>query len=442
MRNFPGGLPTYSRKRVEKHGAPYILFGAFACICYISPYFMWSYDEIHGFLLLSLRGTACILCVILMANAYWPEILKKYLPLYWHCILLYCLIFFPTFMIFQTQGATIWLFNMAIALFFLGVLVDWLSFMVIIAAGIGISYGIFALENPQVIINVDSETLYLVIYLCVFSVLISLLFSRRRERIQDDRVETMKSMGAAIAHEMRTPLANVMMSGRNLEKSTKILDKALKTPSEKNALVLKKELKDLSNLSQRLMRVSKGSQSLINLLLTNLRQDFEAFSQKPLSMKHCLEHTLNEFIFKPGHKSKVHVEGARDFQFKGNLDLVMHVFFNLLKNSLYFIQSSGKGEIFIKLVSGERNNRVIFKDTGSGIEKSRLPHLFKPFYTKRAHGTGVGLSFCKKAIESMGGKITVESELGVHTTFTITFPRIHTQQEALASKASTTLLKK
>ena len=61
---------------------------------------------------------------------------------------------------------------------------------------------------------------------------------------------------------------------------------------------------------------------------------------------------------------------------------------------------------------------------GPGIEKHRVPKLFTPFYSKRPHGTGIGLSFCKRAIEVMGGKIHVTSELGKNTTFIINLPNV------------------
>ena len=420
------GLVETLFQKTQANGIPYMAFGGFALINYVIPYFAWT-EATHHSMTLTLRLIAGILCFFLFLKGNWPETLQKYFPIYWYGTLLFCLPFFSTYLLLDEQSSISSWINIVLALFLLAILVDWISFIGLLLSGSILGFVVYGILHELSSVFSSMETLYWLSYIYFFTILIGLIFSRYRERIQDEHAESLKSMAGAIAHEMRTPLANVMLKGRILERSAESMEKALQESSERSTLTLGNEVKGLSKLSQSLLRVTKGTQNLIDLLLNNLSQNFENLSQEPLSMKYCLEHTLEEFSFKPGQRPQVHVEMTSDFQFKGNLELVMHVFFNLLKNSLYFIQSSGKGEVFIQLVSDERSNRIVFKDTGPGIEKDRLAHLFKPFYTKRAHGTGVGLSFCKKAIESMGGKITVASDLGVHTTFTITFPRIHTQ---------------
>lgn len=93
-------------------------------------------------------------------------------------------------------------------------------------------------------------------------------------------------------------------------------------------------------------------------------------------MEHCLRKALEEYSFKIHEKEKVHIDIKKDFYFLGNEDLIIHIFLNLLKNSLYFIQSSGKEEIFISVSSTSYLHQVVFKDTGTGIKSHRLPPLF------------------------------------------------------------------
>ena len=101
-----------------------------------------------------------------------------------------------------------------------------------------------------------------------------------------------------------------------------------------------------------------------------------------------------------------------------------HVIFNLLKNALYAIASTGKGEIFLSIISGKKGaaNRLVFKDTGPGIPPEHLRHIFDRFYTKTEHGSGIGLAFCQSVIQSFEGNISCLSSLGEHTTFTLSFP--------------------
>jgi two-component system NtrC family sensor kinase len=67
--------------------------------------------------------------------------------------------------------------------------------------------------------------------------------------------------------------------------------------------------------------------------------------------------------------------------------------------------------------------RVEFSDTGEGMPQQTLSHLFEPFYTTKERGTGLGLSISYGIIQSHGGQITVESHVGLGTTFTILLPQ-------------------
>ena len=65
---------------------------------------------------------------------------------------------------------------------------------------------------------------------------------------------------------------------------------------------------------------------------------------------------------------------------------------------------------------------VCFQDKGVGIKKEDFRKLFTPFFTTKAQGMGVGLAICKRFIELHGGSITVESEEGEGSTFTVILP--------------------
>jgi signal transduction histidine kinase len=65
---------------------------------------------------------------------------------------------------------------------------------------------------------------------------------------------------------------------------------------------------------------------------------------------------------------------------------------------------------------------VVICDSGPGIDKEILPHLFEPFVTSKDYGLGLGLSICYKIIEKHGGQITVVSKTGQGTSFTVWLP--------------------
>jgi len=75
------------------------------------------------------------------------------------------------------------------------------------------------------------------------------------------------------------------------------------------------------------------------------------------------------------------------------------------------------------------NEDIIIKisDTGVGIPEETKACLFQPFVTSKSTGLGLGLSFCKRAVEAHGGSISCDSEIGKGTTFTITIPQTSIQ---------------
>ena len=99
---------------------------------------------------------------------------------------------------------------------------------------------------------------------------------------------------------------------------------------------------------------------------------------------------------------------------------LQEVFLNLLKNA--YDASLPKGKIFFTAHMVEKSLVIKVQDTGCGITKEQLPTIFQPFVTYKKNGTGLGLAICDHIIKAHGGTISVESEVGVGTTFTITLP--------------------
>ena len=103
-------------------------------------------------------------------------------------------------------------------------------------------------------------------------------------------------------------------------------------------------------------------------------------------------------------------------------DQLEQVFFNLLKNALEAVKDGGK----IALEIGADDNDVVttITDSGTGIPAEQLVHLFEPYRTTKEHGTGLGLMISQRIVRDHGGTISVESEPGRGTTFTVRLPRL------------------
>lgn len=414
---------------VSSHGAQYELFGIFAVINYIVPYFMWSPASNNNYtLLICLRLLAGSMCFLLIIKDYWHESLAPYLPVYWYGTLLYCLPFLTTYMLFDSQGSTFWLLNMILSLLLLAVLVDYRSFIIILILGVAGGYGLFFATNESRVFYLSADTLYWTVYMCFYSVLVGLLFSRRNEKIAQEKLTAYKNVSASIAHEMRTPLSSMFISAQGVKDYLPLLLKTYEIAKENKLDIPKldqRKLQLLKDVPNHFISISRRSLSIIDMLLTKFCTfEHPALVLDKCSMVSCIIKTLDEYPFYPKIERKLIELNLRfDFTFYGNESLVIHIFSNLIKNSLYQIHSSHRGRIKIWFSESDDFNIVHFSDDATGIKTNDLARIFETFYTSKENGSGIGLAYCKKVMDVFGGRILCHSTYGKFTEFQLHFPK-------------------
>ncbi|MCA9064060.1 MAG: sensor histidine kinase [Planctomycetaceae bacterium] len=112
-----------------------------------------------------------------------------------------------------------------------------------------------------------------------------------------------------------------------------------------------------------------------------------------------------------------------------NSSQIQQILMNLIVNARQAMKENGRLKLVVRDNAAEGWAEVSVGDTGCGIPHDKLPHIFEAFYTtKKADargqgGTGLGLSLCLKIVEAHKGRIRVESEPGIGTTFTLKLPR-------------------
>jgi signal transduction histidine kinase len=109
----------------------------------------------------------------------------------------------------------------------------------------------------------------------------------------------------------------------------------------------------------------------------------------------------------------------------GDEESLVRVFTNIIGNATKYTPEDGK--ITVAVQNEEYYITVSISDTGSGIPHDKLPYIFEPFFRvkgkeERHRGSGLGLTFCKKIMESHGGEIWATSKEGEGTTFVLKFP--------------------
>lgn len=221
-----------------------------------------------------------------------------------------------------------------------------------------------------------------------------------------------------ISHEYRTPLAVILGSSEMLQQYSHKLSEEKK---QKHLERIQGAVEHMKTLVENVLTFGKAEAGKLE------------FNPAPLNVETFCRNLLEE-------QQMVAGGCTLNFTYQGNRDsvyldaqLLQHILSNLLSNAVKY---SPKGST-VSLNACCEDDRVIFcvQDQGIGIPLSEQQRLFQPFFRAsnigNIGGTGMGLAIVKKCVDAHGGQITVESEVGVGTTFTVKLPlnRISTREQ-------------
>jgi PAS domain S-box-containing protein len=240
------------------------------------------------------------------------------------------------------------------------------------------------------------------------------------------KLEGMTLVSAVIAHELRTPLSAFGVATEGLKSVFPKLKQAYLWAKEHSAPIDDLTSDYLIGIEQSIMSMGqevRAAFTFIDMALLNSDPNVDKGNREIFPISASVEDALARYPFH-GNRELVHWQNnpQTDFQIKADKILITHVLFNLLKNALYYVAAAGKGDIQIWLEKGTDYNKLYFKDTGTGIDSEVLPHIFERFFSRTYHGAGIGLTFCKTVMESIGGNISCESVKGDYTLFALNFP--------------------
>lgn len=252
------------------------------------------------------------------------------------------------------------------------------------------------------------------------------LESQQAEAEQLRRLDEMKtSFFTNVSHELRTPLTLIISP---LEEALRQLKQVglednlrLAHRNSKNLLNLVNEVLDLSKLEVGRLEVNRTEVDL----LPYLRRIFFSF-QSGADLKNI------KLDFQPDlpATSVLHTDTVK-------LEKVLN---NLIGNALKFTPNEGRIRLTAAISEQAPTNiQIRVSDTGPGIHPDDLPHIFGRFFqSKKGHrqlegGTGIGLALAHQLTELMGGILTVDSEWGKGSVFTITIPGVQ-QRESIYSR--------
>jgi signal transduction histidine kinase len=229
---------------------------------------------------------------------------------------------------------------------------------------------------------------------------------QRQETVRRDLV-------ANVSHDLRTPLASLrgyletlMIKGDSLPPEEQKMYLAIATQQTERLARLVAELFELAKLEAKDVSVQTESFP-VSELIQDVVQKFELDAhRRQLAIR-------------------ARVEGDLPFV-TADIALVERVLQNLIDNALSHTPAGGS--VTVTARAREREIAITVADTGSGISKDHLPHIFERLYRadksrdSRSGGAGLGLAIARQIVELHGGRIAVESELGRGTAFSFSLP--------------------
>ncbi|MFH1129776.1 MAG: ATP-binding protein [Pseudomonadota bacterium] len=261
------------------------------------------------------------------------------------------------------------------------------------------------------------------IVVIVVVILIGATYAINRIREADDKrlsilhkieyTTKMASIGrlaSGVAHEINNPLA-IISEKAGLLKDILSLD-SQKFPNQEK---FEKTVDSILN------SVDRGAQITQRLLRFAKQIDVR---NEPINLVNLVEEVLGfmgkESVYR-NLQISIEAEGGIPV-IESDKGRLQQVFLNIINNAFGAVSDGGKINIFVTK-KGDHHVSVTIKDNGVGIPKEHLSSIFEPFFTtKEKHGTGLGLSITYGLLEKLGGKITVDSQEGEWTEFTVLLP--------------------
>ncbi|HQQ78723.1 MAG TPA: ATP-binding protein [Thermoanaerobaculia bacterium] len=227
--------------------------------------------------------------------------------------------------------------------------------------------------------------------------------------VQSEKLVSLGTLSASIAHEINNPLAGILTFARLMTRTLESgeVDDAARAACLKNLGLIQRETERCTRIVRSLLDFARA---------------------RPIEL-HAVDAVaaLDEAVSLTQHKLQLEqvavtkdLDGAAVVQ--GDFGQLRQVFVNLILNACDAMPGGGTLTVTARKVDDGRTVEIALSDTGAGIAPEHLSRIFDPFFTTKQMGTGLGLSVAYGVVEKHGGSMKAVSRVGAGTTMTIRLP--------------------
>ena len=248
----------------------------------------------------------------------------------------------------------------------------------------------------------------------------------REQALSAGRAAAMRETLGFLAHELNTPLATVLgymdaLKGRYLQPEA--------DAPVGRAGMAEKRPGDTLTIIEAAERRTAYAMSLVATFVQSARDAYPGSAPPKLQASRLVSTLLNDYPFENDERAWVTCDLRGDFELPGQRDLLYLVLCTLTKNAILALRGGAQPQLHITLETGadapigNHGAAIRFTDNGPGIAPDILSRLTHEPVTTRAHqgGSGMGLMFCRRVVQSMGGQIEVRSGPGAGASVTLLF---------------------
>jgi signal transduction histidine kinase len=235
------------------------------------------------------------------------------------------------------------------------------------------------------------------------------LIEQRERLVQSERVAAWREVARRLAHELKNPLFPLQTTVENMQRAKEQSTDQFEEVFRESTGILLSEIENMKAITTRFSDFAKMPQpelgpvnlnEVVRSAIKLFEAQFGAVGRPPITPELHLEENLPTIQADPA--------------------LLHRALENLILNAMDAMPAGGV--LMLRTAHANGDVQLEISDTGTGLTPEECDRLFTPYYTTKQHGTGLGLAIVQSVVSDHGGRITVESETGVGTSFHIDLP--------------------